>query len=337
MKNGQRIMLGALSIILIFLFSIVGCSDSSPTGSLTSYTGSMLTAVDVDDYSTSIRGGNYCIHKDGKSSCIDLVSLLNDKVDTKGPTIHIYPERTVYLFYHEGNPIVRIERKGDTTDLIDTLGDPDRDPPDRNPSTPNNDGTGGNNDNNNDGGGDADNDRDGDGTRDNGDNTDNDDNNNGDADNDNNDRDGDGTRDDDDNTDNDNNNNGDADNDNNDRDTTPADTDDNGNTPENTDPTENTRDGHGWLIWIYYPEGTAPINPPTLSASNVTVTINGKRLTDADITGFAQFIGSEGERGIQFFYPTESAELLDLKVQMIGITDEDGNVRFNINYLWRSY
>ena len=68
----------------------------------------------------------------------------------------------------------------------------------------------------------------------------------------------------------------------------------------------------------------------------MTVTINGKQLTDADITGFAQFIGADGERGIQFFYPTESAELLDLKVQMDGITDREGNVRFNINYLWYS-
>ena len=281
MKNGQRIMLGAMSVMLIFLFSIVGCSDPSHTGSPISYTGSMLTAVDLDDYSTSIRGGRYCIHKDADSSCIDLVPLLKGKVDTDGPIIHIYPERTVYLFYHEGKPFVRVERTGDTTDFIDTLGDPDREPPKRDPSTPEGDGPGGNNDN---GDGDADDNGDGDA----------DDNGDGDA-------------------------------------------DDNGDTPKNTDPTDNTRDGHGWLIWIYYPEGTAPINPPTLSASNVTVTINGKRLADADITGFAQFIGSEGEKGIQFFYPTESAELLDLKVQMIGITDEDGNVRFNINYLWRSY
>ena len=68
----------------------------------------------------------------------------------------------------------------------------------------------------------------------------------------------------------------------------------------------------------------------------MTVTINGKQLTDEDITGFAQFIGADGERGIQFFFPTESAELLDLKVQMDKITDPEGNVRFNINYLWYS-
>ena len=113
--------------------------------------------------------------------------------------------------------------------------------------------------------------------------------------------------------------------------------DDEEDTPNNTDPTNNGRDGHGWLIWIYYPEGTAPLNTPTLSKSEVTVTINGKQLSDEDITGFAQFIDANGERGIQFFYPTMSAELLDLNIQMIGITDIDGTVKFNINYLWKSY
>ena len=280
MKNRQRIMWCVLSSILIFLFSLVGCSDPSHTGgSLASHTGSMLTASDIDDYLTSFRGGRYCIHNEAESSCIDLISLLDGDVDTQGPIIHIYPERTVYLFYHEGKPIVRAERRSDTTDLIDTLRDPQKD---------------GNNDNNN-----GDPNADTHAPDDNTDNTDNTD-------------DGDGTHDDDDTADNDDN-------------------------TDNTDPTDNMRDGHGWLIWIYYPEGTAPKNPPTLSASQVTVIINGKQLTDADITGFAQFIGSEDERGIQFFYPTESAELLDLQVQMVGITDQDGNVRFNINYLWRSY
>ncbi len=275
MSRIQLLLFGFISSILIVLFSIVGCSDPSHTGSIVSSTGSMLTHADVDDYLTSIRGGRYCIHNDTDSACIDLVPLVNGAVDTNGPIIHIYPEKTVYLFHYEGKPIVRAERVGDTTDFVEKLPDADQDPPKRGPSTPGS-------------------------------------NNNGDDDN-------------------------DVNNDNSD-DETPANPDDNNDeNPDNTDPTDNTNDGHGWLIWIYYPEGTAPINPPTLSESNVTVTINGKQLTDEDITGFAQFIGIEGERGIQFFYPTESAELLDLKVQMVGITDRQGNVRFNINYLWNSY
>ena len=329
MPRIQLLLFGFISPILIVLFSIAGCSDPSNTGSITSYTGSMLTPVNVDDYLTSITGGTYCIYNDTGSSCIDLVPLVNGGVKTNGPIIHIYPEKTRYIFYHEGTPIARVERIGDTSDFVETLTDPDQAPPKRGTPTPGNNNNGddddddtnggdGNNDNN----GDDDDDDDtngGDGNNDNnGDDDDDDDTNGGDGNNDNN---GDDDDDDTNGGDDNNDNNGDDDNDDN---------------PDNTDPTDNTNDGHGWLIWIYYPEGTAPINPPTLSKSNVIVTINGKQLTDEDITGFAQFIGLEGERGIQFFYPTDSAELLDLKVQMGGITDREGNVRFNINYLWHS-
>ena len=103
------------------------------------------------------------------------------------------------------------------------------------------------------------------------------------------------------------------------------------------DPPNNNDDGHGWLIWVYYPEGASPSTAPTLlSESGVTVTINGIQLTDEDITGFAQFIGSDGERGVQFFYPTESAELLDLKIRIEGVVSDDETVKFNINYLWNA-
>ena len=364
-----------MSSILILLFSIVGCSDPSRPGPLTTYTGSMLTSLDVDDYLTTIRGGTYCIHKDTDSSCINLIPLVNGARDTnKGPIIHIYPEKTVYLFYHEGRPIVRAERIGDTTDIVDTLGDPDQDPNGDGDGGNGDGGNGGNGDNGNGGngdngdggngdngngdngnggngddgnggngdggngdggngdggnggngdngdGGNGDGGNGGNGDGDNGDNGDNGDDGNGDGGNGGNGDGGNGGNGDGDNGDNGDDGNGDGGNgDNGDR-----------------DPTGNTNDGHGWLIWIYYPEGTAPINPPTLSESNVTVIINGKQLTDDDITGFARFIGADGERGIQFFYPTDSAELLDLQIQMIGITDPEGDVRFNINYLWHSY
>ena len=295
MSRGQLLLFGFINSGLIILFSIVGCSDPINTGSIVSYTSSMLTPADVDDYLISKRGGAYCIHNDTDSSCIDLVPLVKGGVDTKGPIIHIYPEKTLYLFYHEGKPIVQVERVGDTSDFIKTLtNDNNGDDDDDN----NNGNNGDDDDDNNNGNNGDDDDDDNNGNNNNGNNGDNNGNNN-------------------------NGNNGDNNGNNNDN-------------PDNTDPTDKVSDGHGWLIWIYYPEGTAPINPPTLSKSKVTVTINGKQLTDEDITGFAQFIGTDGEKGIQFFYPTESAELLDLKVQMDGIVDREGNVRFNINYLWYS-
>ena len=110
----------------------------------------------------------------------------------------------------------------------------------------------------------------------------------------------------------------------------------NGDNNNNRNLSNNNDDGHGWIIWVYYPEGTSPRNAPTLSESGVTVTINGKQLTDEDITGFAQFIGSGGERGVQFFYQTKSAELLDLKIRIEGVVSDDETVKFNINYLWNA-
>ncbi len=324
MSRIQLLLFGFISSILIVLFSIVGCSDPSHTGSIISSTGSMLTHADVDDYLTSIRGGRYCIHNDTDSACIDLVPLVNGAVDTNGPIIHIYPEKTVYLFHHEGKPIVRAERVGDTTDFVETLAEADQAETQRGTNTPgsdNNGNNGGNNNGNNGGNNNGNN-----GGNNNGNNGGNNNGNNGDDNNGNNGDDNNGN-----NGGNNNGNNGDDNNSNNND--TPADADN----PDNTDPTDNTSDGHGWLIWIYYPEGKALTNPPTLSESNVTVTINGKQLTDGDITGFAQFIGTDGEKGIQFFYPTESAELLDLRVQMVGITDREGDVGFYLNYLWNSY
>ncbi len=267
----QLLFFGTICSILIILFSVSGCSDSATTTSIAAKIGSTPTPTGMDDFFTTTRGGRYCIHNDSDIDCVDLIPHVNDRIDANGPTIHIYPEKTQYLFYYEGKPIIRIERPGDTTI-------PDPNPPTGGPSTPGDD-------------------------------------------------DADDGNDDDDDDDNDDPNDADD----------PTNNDPTNNDPTNNDPTNSVDDGHGWLIWIYYPEGKAPINPPTLSKSNVVVTINSIVLTDDDITGFAQFIGTDGQRGIQFFYPTESAELLDLKVQMDGIVDQEGNVRFNINYLWHSY
>ena len=244
--------------ILIILFSIAGCSDMP-------YTGSILTVHEVDRYLVSTDGNAVCFQDDLNSTCIKLVPGTRNGADAANPsTIHIYPEKRLYLFYHEGNPILRAERGGHTAQNPQTA-DTREDSSGDDPSTPN-----GGDENNND------------------------------------------------NNDNDNDDNPD---------------DMNG---DNNDNPDDSNDGHGWIIWVYYPEGTAPKNPPTLSKSGVAVTINGQKLTDENITGFAQFIGPNDEKGIQFFYPTESAELLDLKVRMEGIVDAEDTAKFNINYLWKS-
>ena len=301
--------------ILIILFCIAGCSDMP-------YTGSLQPVHEVDRYLVSTDGNAVCFEDNLDATCIKLTpKTANGTEDTNGPAIYIYPEERVYLFYHEGSPILRAERRNPQTT------DPTANPPTQDPSTPN--GDNGNNGNNDGDGNNGNNDGDGNnGNNGNNGGSPNDDNPGG---------------------------NGtdptadppaggpstpngqDTDNDNAPTDPTTAPPQGGPSTPNGQDTdNDNADDGHGWIIWVYYPDNTIPQDSPTLSESGVTVTINGKRLTDADITGFAQFIGPNGETGIQFFYPTQSAELLDLKIRMEGVVAEDDPVKFNINYLWNS-
>ncbi len=273
--------------ILIALFSITGCSEMP-------YIGAVLTDHEVDRYLVSTDGRAVCFQDDLNSTCIRLTPDAGNGVSViDGPGIHIYPQRRVYVFYHEGNPILRAERATITPTLTGANGDS------------------GNNNNGNNGGS---------GNNNNGDSGNNNNGNNGDSENNNNGNNGDSGNNDEGGGNDNNGNNG----------------DDENNNDNDNDNDGNLNDGHGWIIWVYYPDGINPETPPTLSESGVAVTINGAQLTDSDITGFAQFIGTNGEKGIQFFYPTESAELLDLKVRLEGVVDVDETAKFNINYLWKS-
>ncbi len=381
--------------ILSALFCITGCSDMP-------YTGSVLTVHEVDRYLVSTDGNVVCFQDALDSTCLKLTPETGNGA-INGPAIHIYPEKRVYVFYHEGKPILRAVRAGGNTgnnggggnngngnggntgnnggggNNNNNNGNGNGDNTGNNggggnnnnnngngngDNTGNNGGGGNNNNNGNNGGGGNNNNNNGNGNGDNtgnnggggnngngnggntgnnggGGNNNNNGNNGGGGNNNNNNGNGNG-----DNTGNNggngnnnnnngNGNNGGGNNNGNNNGDNPGGTngDNNGN---NGSPPDNSDDGHGWIIWVYYPEGTAPQNPPTLSESGVTITINGKQLTDDDITGFAQFIGPNNEVGVQFFYETKSAELLDLQVRMEGIVAAEDPVKFNINYLWNS-
>ena len=314
---------------LITLFAVTGCSDMP-------YTGSTLTAHEVDRYLVSTDGNAVCFQDDLDSTCIKLTPATGAGADTtNGPAIYIYPESRLHIFYHEGRPVVRAERVPNPQTPTDTTGDPST--PNGQGGNNNNDGNGGNNGNNN--GGNNGNNGNNNGNN-NGGNNGNNGNNNGGNNGGNNGNNGNGGN----NNNNGNNNGGNnGNNGNNNGGNNGGNNGNNGNGGNNnnnggnnSNNPDDTDDGHGWIIWVYYPEGTAPQNSPTLSESGVTITINGKQLTDADITGFAQFIGPNNEVGIQFFYATKSAELLDLKVRMEGVIAAEDPVKFNINYLWNS-
>ncbi len=102
--------------ILITLFSIVGCSDMP-------YTGSMLTAEDVDRYIT-IGEDSACLLSGHESACI---TLIPETEDDSRPVIHIHPRKLIYVFYHEGVKIMRAERVMDTTEMMTQVRGPGED------------------------------------------------------------------------------------------------------------------------------------------------------------------------------------------------------------------
>ena len=345
MRNIQPLALRFIVGILITLFSITGCSDMP-------YTGSVLTVREVDRYLVSTDGNVVCFQDDIDSTCIKLGSETGDGADgTNGPAIHIYPEKRLYLFYHEGNPILRAERVGDIPqnggggNQGNNNGNNDGNNGGGN-NNGNNDGNngGGNNNGNNDGNnGGGNNNGNNDGNNGGGNNNGSNDGNNGGGNNNGNNDGNNGGGNNNGNNDGNNgggNNNGNNDGNNGGGNNNGNNNDNNGggnNNGNNNGPPDNSDDGHGWIIWIYYPEGTVPPDSPTLSESGVTITINGEQVTDDDITGFAQFTDPNNDVGVQFFYETKSAELLDLKVRMEGVlADADDVLKFNINYLWNS-
>lgn len=72
-----KIILG----ILIIFFSITGCSDMP-------YTGSVLTAPEVDRYLISTDGNVVCFQDGIDSTCLKLIP----ETQNGAPAIHIYPE-----------------------------------------------------------------------------------------------------------------------------------------------------------------------------------------------------------------------------------------------------
>lgn len=119
LRKMESLSLNLISGILIAIafFSIAGCSDMP-------YTGSVLTTdiVDVDQYMVSPNEDLVCLQNGTGSECLTLIPKETKKADSiNGPIIHIHPERLVYMFYHEGKEIVRLEKAVDTTEIVETL------------------------------------------------------------------------------------------------------------------------------------------------------------------------------------------------------------------------
>ncbi len=118
--NSKPLSLRLIGSILITLLSIAGCSDMP-------YTGSMLTAEDVDRYVT-IGEGSACLLSGDESACI---TLIPETEDDSRPVIYIHPRKLIYVFYYKGVQIMRAEIVTDTTEIMEQvrgLGEDDQPP-----------------------------------------------------------------------------------------------------------------------------------------------------------------------------------------------------------------
>ena len=111
----KPVLLKSISVPLIVLFSLIGCTDVP-------YTGPMLTVDHVDRYLESLGEDTVCLHDGFNTICIKVVPEKSD--DEAGiPIIHVHPTSLTYMFYYEDKPILRAERVMDTTEIVQNLTD----------------------------------------------------------------------------------------------------------------------------------------------------------------------------------------------------------------------
>ena len=333
-RKTRLLSLIRIGSILIVLLSIIGCSDR--------YGGSTLTADDIDRYIVKPDDGTLCLQGESDSACLKLTPKTSGVAENiNAPIIHIHPNKLIYVFYYEGRQILRAERAVDTREIVKKLRTPQQHLDDDQ----------GNDDDNIDGNGGS--------TADNG-NTNgggplsrnplpvnsnppssNDPiqllpvNNNPPP----------------------VNNNPPPVNSNPSSSNDPIQPPVNSNPPSSNDPIQpppvnnnpppvnnnppsvsppsGVIDAHhvyddGWIIWINYPQGTEPTGIPSLAGSGLDITINGKKMTDSDITGFAQVEGPDG-KGVQFFYPTGVGSASSLVIEARGLVSAGKTVTFSMN------
>ena len=118
MKNLLQLMCIYVSGILYIVLSITGCSENP-------YTGSMLTASDVDDYLRYPDAGTICLASGTDASCLKLIpKTTGGQENVNRPVIHIYPRKLIYIFYHKGDPFLTAERAVDTREIVKELQHP---------------------------------------------------------------------------------------------------------------------------------------------------------------------------------------------------------------------
>lgn len=109
----KSVLLKSISVPLIALFGLIGCTDVP-------YTGPMLSVDHVDRYHESLGEDTICLHDGFDTICIRVVPEKRDAA-AYFPIIHAHPTNLIYMFYYEDKPILRAERVMDTTQIVQEL------------------------------------------------------------------------------------------------------------------------------------------------------------------------------------------------------------------------
>ncbi len=103
-----------LTVSLILIFSVIGCSDVP-------YTGPILKVDHVDRYLDSVGEDTICLQDGFDSICLKQVPGEEGDTSDDVPIVHVHPTSLVFMFYYADSPILRAERLMDTTQIVQEL------------------------------------------------------------------------------------------------------------------------------------------------------------------------------------------------------------------------
>ena len=110
LEKNELTSLKFLTVSLILIFSVIGCSDVP-------YTGPILKVDHVDRYLDSVGEDTICLQDGFDSICLKEVPGEYEAGDNV-PVVHVHPTSLVFMFYYADSPILRAERLMDTAQIV---------------------------------------------------------------------------------------------------------------------------------------------------------------------------------------------------------------------------
>lgn len=113
-EKTEYTLLKLLTVSLILIFSVIGCSEVP-------YTGPVLQVDHVDRYLDSVGEDTICLQDGFDSICLKNVPGEDYDAVYDVSIVHVYPTSLIFMFYYADSLILRAERKMDTTQIVQEL------------------------------------------------------------------------------------------------------------------------------------------------------------------------------------------------------------------------